>query len=76
MNTIWWLLGLGAIVGGGVYIYSRTTGKQVPQKDACIADLPIAKLTLTNAAIKSNDSALLTTYAAQADAQGWTCAAG
>ena len=74
-NILWWLLGLGAVVGGGAYIYSRTTGKKVETKDACIKDLPLEKFAPVNAAINAKDSNALFSFAVMADAQGWTCAA-
>jgi len=77
-NTVWWILGL-ATVGGVAFFYSdsgkKLLNKAYPAKDLCIADLEDQKKKEVENAIKDKDVAKLTSFAKQADANGWKCAA-
>lgn len=75
MSVIWWILGLLGLGAGVAYVYSKSAGKNVPIARACVADLPAVRLAEVNAAIAAKDSKLLRSYATQASAQGWACAA-
>ena len=72
-NVIWWILGI-AVAGGTAFIYSES-GKKIFWKDACIKDLPEPKKTEVLDAIKAKDVNKLNSFANQAEAKGWKCAA-
>src|SRR5258708_30482787 len=74
MGWIWWILGLAA-AGGVVYVISSSTGKRIPARTACVADLPEADKARARAAIGSGDPARSTPPAAGVHGRGWTGAA-
>lgn len=75
MRWLWWLLGIGVVGGVGYYIISSSTGKKVPAKTACVADLPEVDRAEVKRAIDAGDASAMTWIATKFDSRGFTCAA-
>ncbi len=76
MKAIFWLLGLLATAGGGVYIFSRTTGRNILKSNACIDDIEFKTRDEIKEAYKIRDIESLRELSKHLEEKGWRCAAG